>query len=371
MPSTSSKSVILYFLCFSGLAEVVQLELQDLSIHGRVIDKRSLRDHDLLIWQGSTQEIRTLSKLRTVEDIFFSIQDKPFNLAKIGQFKRNFKVGTDLFRKAVFRSIQIKNSLYGKKARTKSVKYISFVKQDVDHGPARKAVSNILNNLFATAFPNWKCQDPGDIECWGFWSRDDLFIGIRITPSTVRTRNYRHGERKASLRPTIAAAMAVLSNPNKMDSVIDPMCGSGTLLIERGLLSSYSSLQGYDIDPDAIKLAAASISNANLGNTSVKTCDSGNLNLEDESIDCVMCNLPFGKTYGSKETNINLYERCLQEWGRITKLGGRAILLTSDTKSFLAAHKSVDKYWKIVGTYRFKVMGIYADCFLLKRTQEI
>ncbi|WNN89267.1 methyltransferase domain-containing protein [Gloeocapsopsis dulcis] len=306
--------------------------------------------------------------MRTVEDIFFSLQEKPFKLIKISQFKSNFKVSADSFRIAVFRSIELKNFLYGKKARSKSISYISFVKQDVDHGSARKAVSNLLNNLFVTAFPNWRCQDPGNIECWGFWSKDDLFVGIRITPHSVRARDYRNGERKASLRPTIAAAMAVLSNPNERDRVIDPMCGSGTLLIERGLLSSYASLQGYDIDPEAVKLAATNISNANLRDANVKSCDSTTLHLETESADILLCNLPFGKVYGNKETNTDLYIRCLQEWGRVVKTGGRAILLTSDTKCFMIAHKHINNYWQITDTFRFKVMGIYANCFVLHKT---
>ncbi len=47
---SNSKSVTLYLLCFSGLADVVQLEIKNLSIHGRIVDKRSLQNHDLLIW---------------------------------------------------------------------------------------------------------------------------------------------------------------------------------------------------------------------------------------------------------------------------------------------------------------------------------
>jgi SAM-dependent methyltransferase len=365
--SDHTKTITLDLLCFSGLADIVELELKNNQIKGKVLAKYQLRDHDLIIWQGQDRDITKFKKLRTVEDIFYSLNTKPFHLAKLGDFKKNCNIDINLFRNVIFESINLKNLLYGHQSKKKSVSYISFVKQDIDHGVGRKVVAGYLNQIFAMAFPKWKCNDPADIECWGFWIKDQLFAGIRITPPSVRARTYRKEERQGSLRPTIAAAMAILSNPNPDDKLIDPMCGSGTLLIERGFLAPYTSLYGYDIDPNATRLAIANITNTEIKNIEIKTEDATNLPVENANFNCLICNLPFGKTYGDRNTNLELYYRCLKEWSRVIKLGGRAILLTSDTESFQQAQKKLSSFWKIQKILRFKVLGIWANCFVLCR----
>ncbi len=365
--SYNSKKVNLFLLCFAGLAEIVELELKSNQIKGKVMNKYKLRDHDLIIWHGFNTDITKMKKLRTVEDIFYPLSTKPFHLAKLGDLKKNCKIDINLFRSTIFDSISLKNLLYGNKSKKKSVSYISFVKQDIDRGAGRKAVAGYLNQIFAVAFPKWKCKDPADIECWGFWIKDRLFLGIRITSSSIRARTYRKEERKGSLRPTIAAAMAILSNPNPYDKLIDPMCGSGTLLIERGCLAPYTSLSGYDLDSNATRLAIANAANAGIKNIEIKTDDATNLPVEDASFNCLICNLPFGKNFGNRHANLELYYRCLKEWSRVIELGGRAILLTSDTESFEHAQRKLSSLWKIEKLLRFKVLGIWANCFVLHR----
>ena len=220
----------------------------------------------------------------------------------------------------------------------------------------------------SNAFPKWKCQEPADIECWGFWTKDKLFAGIRVTPSIVRARaTYRQGERIASIRPTIASAMAILSDPSPADRVIDPMCGSGTLLIERGLLESYNSLVGYDIDPDAVDLAKANANHTRLENIGIYIGDATNLLLKSQRFNCLLSNLPFGKVYGNRQTNFALYQKCLNEWSRLLESGGCAILLTADTKSFHQALKGFNNTWKIRTRFQVKVLGIWANCFILDK----
>lgn len=365
--SNNPKTINLYLLCFSGLADIVELELKKHQIKGTILVKYNLRDHDIIIWQGQNTDITKVKKLRTVEDVFYSVNTKPFHLEKLADFNKNCNININLFRNVIFESINLKNIIYGHQSKKKSVSYISFVKQDIDHGAGRKAVAGYLNQIFAIAFPKWKCNDPADIECWGFWIKDQLFVGIRITLPSFRARTYRKEERQASLRPTIAAAMAILSNPNPNDKLVDPMCGTGTLLIERGLLASYTSLSGYDIDTNATRLAIANITNTGIKNIDIKTEDATNLPVKDESFNCLICNLPFGKTYGDRNTNLELYYRCLKEWSRIIELGGRAILLTSDTESFQQAQKKLSSFWKIQKLLKFKVLGIWASCFVLYR----
>jgi len=55
---------------------------------------------------------------------------------------------------------------------------------------------------------------------------------------SLHKRGYRIYQHPASLRPTIAYCMVRLSQWNEKESLIDPMCGSGTICIEAGLFAS-------------------------------------------------------------------------------------------------------------------------------------
>jgi 23S rRNA G2445 N2-methylase RlmL len=49
---------------------------------------------------------------------------------------------------------------------------------------------------------------------------------------SLHRRAYREYEHDAALRPTVAAAMVRLADPEPGDRVVDPLCGSGTIPIE-------------------------------------------------------------------------------------------------------------------------------------------
>jgi 23S rRNA G2445 N2-methylase RlmL len=52
---------------------------------------------------------------------------------------------------------------------------------------------------------------------------------------SLHRRAYREYEHDAALRPTVAAAMVRLADPESGDRLVDPLCGSGTIPIEAAL----------------------------------------------------------------------------------------------------------------------------------------
>ena len=57
--------------------------------------------------------------------------------------------------------------------------------------------------------------------------------------------------------------------------------------------------------------------------------------LPRNSVDVLVCDMPFGKMFGSVEDNKVLYPRMLGEAAKVVKPGGRAVLLTSDDNADL------------------------------------
>jgi SAM-dependent methyltransferase len=149
-------------------------------------------------------------------------------------------------------------------------------------------------------------------------------------------RKHRVAEREGSLPPTIAAAMAFLANPRDSDSVLDPVCGSGTLLAELHAYVPGAQLTGIDLDRHAI--AAARRNLAHLPQVQLSVRDARSTGLADGSVTLFLANLPFGKQFGSRPENRLLYPDILRELVRLGRPERwRAILLTSDLEALQAA----------------------------------
>jgi putative N6-adenine-specific DNA methylase len=67
--------------------------------------------------------------------------------------------------------------------------------------------------------------------------KDDVTISLDSSAESLHRRGYRAENTIAPLNEVTAAGMILLSGWNKQSAFIDPMCGSGTLLIEAGLMA--------------------------------------------------------------------------------------------------------------------------------------
>ncbi len=74
-------------------------------------------------------------------------------------------------------------------------------------------------------------QNP-DIRIHAYLNRDELILSLDLSGEALHLRGYRTATGEAPLRETLAAAIILRSGWNKATPLVDPMCGSGTLLIE-------------------------------------------------------------------------------------------------------------------------------------------
>ena len=66
---------------------------------------------------------------------------------------------------------------------------------------------------------------------------DECTISIDSSGELLHRRGYRFASAKAPLRETLAASLLIASGWNKMDPLLDPFCGSGTIPIEAALMA--------------------------------------------------------------------------------------------------------------------------------------
>jgi predicted RNA methylase len=146
-------------------------------------------------------------------------------------------------------------------------------------------------------------------------------------------------EREGSLPPTIAAAMIFLARPTKTDTILDPVCGSGTLLAEALAVEPAASARGRDLD-----LKAVATARKNLTGTAAEIVQGDAreaTGMAANTVSLLLANLPFGKQFGEVEETPDLYDAVLREQARLAApKGWRGVLLAADPETVEAAAKA-------------------------------
>ncbi|EFL80685.1 bifunctional 23S rRNA (guanine(2069)-N(7))-methyltransferase RlmK/23S rRNA (guanine(2445)-N(2))-methyltransferase RlmL [Actinobacillus pleuropneumoniae] len=75
-------------------------------------------------------------------------------------------------------------------------------------------------------------KDHADIRIHVYLDRENMVVSLDLSGDALHMRGYREDTGKAPLRETLAAAIVLRSGWQKGTPLVDPMCGSGTLLIE-------------------------------------------------------------------------------------------------------------------------------------------
>ena len=79
-------------------------------------------------------------------------------------------------------------------------------------------------------------KDNADVRVFIFGSKNQFRVSVDTTGYSLTQRGYRKDRNEAPLREHIAAGLITLTNWEKDIPLVDPMCGTGTLLIEAALM---------------------------------------------------------------------------------------------------------------------------------------
>ena len=96
------------------------------------------------------------------------------------------------------------------------------------------------------ARPNVDKAQP-DIRIHAYLNRDDVVLSLDLSGDALHMRGYREDTGKAPLRETLAAAIVLRSGWQRGTPLVDPMCGSGTLLIEAAQMEAQIAPQLYRV----------------------------------------------------------------------------------------------------------------------------
>jgi len=310
-------------LVFAGLARIAQKELS--ACEPRDVQCLRLRNYDLLLFRAALSDLDDFPRLRLPEDCF-CMMGEPVAIERKSDAARLRGV---LAQEAILQALELKNQLFRPK-KPKATTYNCFIKQDQDRNVHRQFIADHVCALVAGHFSRWKRADPASVEFWGFYLDLKLHLGLRLSDSRMRYRGREPALREGALRPTVAAALACVADPQPGEMVVDPMCGTGTLLQEALFRNDAATYAGGDIDAEAVQTCKARLSGAN---AEIRQWDATDLPFPDQNIDCILCNLPFGKQFSTTGDNEILYPRLISAWAGKMKPGGRMVLLTSDCQN--------------------------------------
>ena len=168
------------------------------------------------------------------------------------------------------------------------------------------------------------------LDIWAEVHGNDGYISVKISDNDMAQRPYKHAHIPASLKPTLAYSMVRLSRPHPNDVFLDPMCGAGTILLERAFTNRYRYLIGGDLSTDAVDATIENFGRKHQPRQFFHW-DARSLPLQTDTVDKIVCNLPFGETIGNLSQVTHLYRHCLKEYARVLKPKGRMVLLTSQS----------------------------------------
>ena len=153
-----------------------------------------------------------------------------------------------------------------------------------------------------------------------------------------------------SLHPKIARALVNLSEIRKNETLLDPFCGTGGILIEAGLIGA--KLIGSDVEKKMIDGCKKNLDFYGLKKYELFCSDVGDIRKQINYVDAVVTDLPYGKSTTTKGEEIKkLYERAFENISNVLKERRKTVIGLSNKEGIPLG----EKYLSLIEKYEFRV----------------
>jgi SAM-dependent methyltransferase len=193
----------------------------------------------------------------------------------------------------------------------------------------------------------------------------------RLSPRPLSARAWRIHNLPGALNATIAAAAVDLTRPRPRDRVLNLMCGSGTLLVERFARGRPALAAGCDLDPSALAGARRNLAAASLaGSVGLARMDATALGFAGGVFDVLLADLPYGHRMGSHQDNAALYPAVLREAARVAAPGGALLLVTHELRLLERCLVAAGRWWSVERAVQVWQKGHHPKVYVLRRRDE-
>lgn len=279
-------------------------------------------------------------------------------------------------------------------AKANSVKSALFSPSDIQ-SIMKKAIVERLKQVYGIS---WFSEDGASFPIRVSFMKDIATVGIDTSGVSLHKRGYRQMTVKAPITETLASALIMLTPWNKSRILVDPFCGSGTFPIEAAMMAANmapgmnreflaedwknviprkcwytahdearelvnpevdTDIQGYDIDPEALKAARANAKEAGVDHLihfqqrAVKDLH------HPKPYGFIITNPPYGERISEREELPGLYREIGESFQRLDKWS--MYLITSYDHAENDIGRKADKNRKIYNgmlkTYYYQFLG--------------
>ena len=229
------------------------------------------------------------------------------------------------------------------------------------HAFRREDVTRAFEGAMQARLPRWSAvRGDAAMELWVHVVGERTIAGIRLSDDTLAGRRDKRVHLPASLKPTVASGLVRLASPGPRDVFLDPMCGAGTILLERGRLGRSRLVLGGDASGEAV---AAARGNVRRG-AALARWDARRLPLRDACIDAIAVNPPYGRAIEAPGGVERLYRAALRECARVLRPGGRCVVLTGEPG---VLSKELPGAFQVLERRRIVLRGLNVTAFVLLR----
>src|SRR4051794_11053581 len=211
-------------------------------------------------------------------------------------------------------------------------------------------------------------------------SRYAALLRVEVAPAATRVWvvptfdrderfSYRRADVGASIAPVVGACLARLVRGGAEGVVIDPTCGSGTLLIERALLDAGVTLVGIDVSPTAVRAANENIVAASLSHRiAIRRGDAADRAIWPPRCREVIANLPFGVRSAAMDRDLkSVYRGIVKNAAETLETGGRALLYTGNPRLMAPEIESERDRLQVVEERAVTAGGLPIRVWVLRR----
>lgn len=196
-------------------------------------------------------------------------------------------------------------------------------------------------------------------------------VSFQRTHKSLSKRFVRRYQPRVALKASVAYALLHLAHirRDRDGSLLDPFCGSGTILFEAAEVFPHLALYGSDIDQHVVDGAR--------GNASALGCDErmalcqGDAReldavFPDRRFDYIATNPPYGMRFGQHLNFDRFYTRILQQFWYRLRPGGRLVLIAWKYRPFSRAVKRTGLFF-LRDERVVEMGGLHPRIFVLDR----
>ena len=256
----------------------------------------------------------------------------------------------------------------------------------------------MVDRLKMTYLTDWFEEDGASFPVRVFLLKDEVTVALDTTGEPLHKRGYRTWTSKAPISETLAAALIMLT-PWRADRIlVDPFCGSGTFLIEAAMMAANmapgmnrsftaeawthvipkqlwydtveeaqemvdldveTDLQGYDLDPDMIKIARANAKQAGVEKLiHFQQRDVADLK-HSKKYGFIITNPPYGERLEEKKDLPALYTTIGEVYRNLDAWSLYMITSYEEAERYIGrkADKNRKLYNGMIRTYFYQFMG--------------